>query len=118
MAKTGGSFFFGETADRDKAFPGIKSFSLIVKQDPFGFHSRGAPVERRYTKANVPRFERCVNPRCQQGGLDLQNVVLWPPKEEARFSCTGHEGSPKGRRKGRSCDNTFIVSIVIEKEAS
>lgn len=115
MTKSGAPFFFGETTDREKAFPGIKSLQIIVKQDPYGYHSR-TPVEHRYTKTNVPRFERCVNPRCQQGGLDLQHIILWPPEGESRMFCTGHEGSAQGRRKGRSCDNTFVVSIIIEKE--
>jgi hypothetical protein len=29
MAKTGGSFFFSETPQRDVAFAGVKSFDLL-----------------------------------------------------------------------------------------
>jgi hypothetical protein len=112
----GSSFFFGETQDRDKAFLGIKSIDIIVEQDLWAMASRdGKPTVHRYTKDTVPRYERCINRLCQQGGLDLQQLILFgSTAEPATIKCSGHEGSPQGRRKGRNCDNFFRVTISIE----
>lgn len=108
---------FGETDDVNKAFPGIKSLKVKITQDPGGFYCNSqAERESYYDKSNLPRYERCRNPRCQQGGLDLQRVILSSPNGEVRFSCGGHEGSPAGRRIGDPCENSFMVSIEVVKE--
>lgn len=109
--------FLGTTTDRNAAFAGIKSFSVKVAQDPHGMYSDKAwQREHTYSKANIPRNERCLNPRCQQGGVDLQHIVLFTGAGEHKFHCQGHEGSPQGRRKGAPCDNSFIITVSIEKE--
>ena len=111
-----GKPFLGETTDRDKAFSGIASFELTVVQDRFGMYSRGGqPSVSRYTKADVPRHLRCVNSRCQQGGLDLQQIVNFFPAGEKTFYCNGHEGTPAGRRKGDPCSNSFVITLVKEE---
>lgn len=105
--------FLGETTDRDKAFYGINSFELTVVQDRFGHYTSHAwQREVRYTKADIPRHLRCANPRCQQGGLDLQQTVNFWPSGERSFPCNGHEGTPKGRRQGDPCDNVFVVTLT------
>lgn len=105
--------FLGETTDRDKAFAGIASFELTVVQDRFESYTRAVwQRESRFTKSNIPRYLRCANPRCQQGGLDLQQIVNFWPSGERTFHCDGHEGTPKGRRKGDPCDNSFLVTLV------
>jgi hypothetical protein len=107
--------FLGETSDRKKAFPDIKSATVAIKQDIYGHYSSTA-TERRYTLENIPRTARCVNPRCQQGGVDLQQLILFPPDKETTFRCDGHEGSPQGRRKGSPCLNWFVVTVDVEKD--
>ena len=105
--------FLGETTDREKAFYGIASFELTVVQDRFGMYTREAwQRESRFTKGDIPRYLRCANPRCQQGGLDLQQIVNFWPSGEQTFHCNGHEGTPQGRRKGDPCDNSFVVTLV------
>ena len=54
-----------------------------------------------FTKANMPSFLAYKNPRCQQGGLDLQRLVMFHQSGEYDYPCNGHEGTPKGRRQGR-----------------
>jgi hypothetical protein len=103
--------FLGETTDRDKAFFGIASFELKVVEDPFGHHTREGGREYRFTKSNIPRYLKCANPRCQQGGLDLQQIVNFGSAGQTTLYCNGHEGSPAGRRKGDPCDNSFIVTL-------
>jgi hypothetical protein len=109
--------FLGETTDRDKAFSGIDAFELKVVQDRFGHYTRKAwQRESQYTKSNVPRYLRCANPRCQQGGLDLQQIVNFWPSGEQTFSCNGHEGSSAGRRRGDPCDNSFVVTLTKSED--
>jgi hypothetical protein len=110
--------FLGTTTDRSKAFPGVKELTVKVAQDPHGMYCE-KPWQREstYSKDNIPRYARCQNPRCQQGGLDLQQIVLLHGNGEHRFYCNGHEGTPKGRRKGYPCGNSFTVAISIEKVA-
>src|SRR5882757_5678228 len=63
----------GTTTDREAAFPDIESMSVIIEQDKYGHYSKdGLQRKSTYTRASMPRFARCLNPRCQQGGLDLQ----------------------------------------------
>ena len=106
--------FLGETTDREKAFPDIESLELTVVQDPYEHYAQKAwQRESRYTKANVPRRLACLNPRCQQGGLDLQQVILFPSPGQHSYYCNGHEGTPKGRRKGDPCDNRFDITLAV-----
>ncbi|WP_157948980.1 hypothetical protein [Neorhizobium huautlense] len=108
--------FLGTTTDPEKAFPG-EDFEVLVMQDKYGMYS-GSEASRtaRYSKATVPRVARCLNPRCQQGGIDLQMQVMFAPKDGSEYrqtySCNGHEGSPAGRRKGDPCMNTFDITIT------
>lgn len=106
--------FLGETTDKEKAFPGI-TFEITITQDKFGnYIQQEHRKTSRFTKENVPAHLRCANPRCQQGGLNLQQIILFHSSGNYSYSCNGHEGSPKGRRKGDPCDNYF--EIVLEKE--
>ncbi len=107
--------FLGETTDRDQAFPGIRSLELTIVQDPCGYYTRQSSArESRFTKTTLPPYFACANPRCQQGGLDLQQIVLsWPPGKHT-FYCNGHEGTPKGRRVGVPCCNSFEITLNIQ----
>ena len=109
--------FLGETTNRDEAFPGIDSIDITITQDPY-FHYSSKETQRvnHYTRSTIPRYCKCVNPRCQQGGLDLQKLVLFNSNGSHTFPCNGHEGSPKGRRKGSPCDNYFEVALIVEPE--
>lgn len=108
--------FSGETTDRREAFPDIISLELHVTQDRFGrYTSRPSQRERRYTLKTFPPHLSCANPRCQQGGLDLQKIVESWPSGSHKFRCNGHEGTPKGRRKGGPCGNSFEVTLSVER---
>ncbi len=110
--------FLGSTEDRGQAFPDIKSLKVKILQDPYGYYYREEHQrETVYSKNTIPRYATCGNPRCQQGGVDLQSLVLFSESGEYSFHCNGHEGSPKGRRKGNSCDNIFTISVALEKNS-
>jgi hypothetical protein len=106
----------GETHDRKKAFPNIKRLEVIVKQDPFSLYVRDDwRKSSSFTIANVPRRVACINPRCQQGGFDMQMQIEFGDCEERQLYCVGHEGTPAGRRKGAPCENVFSVTIRSER---
>jgi hypothetical protein len=108
----------GTTNDRDAAFPDIESMTIVVEQDPSGYYSQNASQRKlTYTKSSIPRFASCLNSRCQQGGLDLQHVAMFSSNGQHTYYCSGHEGSPKGRRKGAPCMNSFTVTVEIKRRA-
>jgi hypothetical protein len=112
MAEKRGRPFLGETTKRSEAFPGLASLDVTVSQDPYGMF----PVEpyrrlSKFTLANIPRRIECVNPKCQQGGVDLQMQVVAGDGVDRQVYCGGHEGTPAGRRKGDPCMNTFKITI-------
>lgn len=114
MSKHTATPFLGTTTDRNAAFPGIEQVAFSVSQDPYGEYLREAwQRSERYIKGDLPSHIRCANPRCQQGGLQTQQLVMFLPDGEYDFSCNGHEGTPAGRRKGDPCDNSFKVTLKV-----
>ena len=108
--------FFGTTSDPERAFPDIKSLTVRVSQDPYGQYCKySSQKEQTYSKNNVPKRTTCFNPRCQQGGIDLQALINFCGSGEYKYSCNGHEGSPQGRRKGDPCDNIFAINVTVER---
>jgi hypothetical protein len=102
------------------AFPQVVEINVEVNETgdfPIG---SSAHVRQRFLRNNdVAASLRCSNPRCQQGGLPLQSpvsLVIEARDTEREFSvhCNGHEGSPKGRRKGAPCSNYFKVKVKIK----
>src|SRR2546426_909576 len=100
--------FLGKTDKVNEAFPGVISLNVKITQDPFGHYTnRPGQNVSHFTLENLEKHVRCLNPHCQQGGLDLQNIVAFSESGEQTFSCNGHEGTPKGHKVGDACDNTF-----------
>jgi hypothetical protein len=78
---------------------------------------------RVLTNNDVGSVLRCSNPLCKQGGLSIQNVVYFMLEAHETYKeftghCDGHEGSPKGRRKGAPCSNYFKVKVTIKYKQS
>ncbi len=108
--------FLVETTDREAAFPDIASLEIAVKQDRYGFYTdREGGHLSKFDKMTVPRNLSCVNPRCQQGGLDLQQIILYWQDGDHFLSCNGHEGTPAGRKTGDPCDNNFDISLKTHR---
>lgn len=109
--------FLGQTSDADKAFPGIKDFRVTIIEDPFGYYvSDAAQRKSVYTKASARVMHRCANSRCQQGGLNIQRLVMFSAPGQHDIRCPGHDGSPQGRRMGDPCDNRFAVTLDVEHD--
>lgn len=95
-------FFVPSVADID--------FDLTVVQDPHGMF--GGRQESRYNAQTMPLHLHCRNSQCQQGGVDLVKYVYFNPSGENDYHCDGHEGTPKGRRIGDPCGNSFKLMLV------
>jgi len=118
-------FLGGRPVPFREAFPNIGDFRIEIEQDCWNFHT--LPKWQRtliFTPSHPPpETVRCVNPRCQQGGLLLRNYLYTadmrngPWKFEETFSCHGHEGSPQGRRIGRPCDVAWKVMMDFPARA-
>jgi len=108
--------FLGTTTNVNDAFPGIEEINITIEQDPYGYYCKHDWQRvSQFTKSTIPKHLQCVNPRCQQGGIDLQNVVLFNPNGECDFPCNGHEGTPAGLRIGDPCDNHFKIKLLVHR---
>lgn len=114
-------FLGGEPTTFKKAYPKVESLRAEVSQH--------GDVEWEYQKhqtfdsSNVPAEIRCGNPRCRQGGFSMQRLIDYmvyggKTEHEDTLHCDGHEGSPKGRRKGDPCINYLKVKITLKLKDS
>jgi hypothetical protein len=108
--------FLGTPTTFSKAYPSFRS--LVIRVKNHGYLASPMQREQVYSKPSIPRVIPCPNPRCQQGGYDLTAIIITMEHERntkfsAHYSCNGHEGTPKGRRKGNPCMN----SVELEFEA-
>lgn len=103
-----------------EAFPELEDFRIEVRESSdriWGGDERG----RVYTKANPPgEFVDCSNSVCCHGGGvsigEILRSMIDQGKTEEHVSrgCRGYEGSPKGRRKYRSCMHSFDVKVALK----
>jgi hypothetical protein len=107
--------FLGTVSSFRDAFPGVKTLKLLGRQrgDVSGDHQR----EERYTELNLPQTIPCSNPRCKQGGYDLMAYLITlahdrTPSYNGQVYCNGHEGTPRGMRKGDPCWNALTFSTT------
>ena len=99
-----------------EAYPLVNDIKVEIKQT--GELRSAMDKQRVYTKADLPSTIPCSNPRCQQGGYVIDDIVGFMVQEketekESSNRCPGHEGSPKGRRKGDPCYNRVTAKIAI-----
>jgi len=110
-------FLLGKTASFSKAFPEIADLRVEVEESGEGV--RGKLGHKVFTMSSLPgEYVDCSNPRCYNGGFHLgailRSMVMTGKTElETTEFCQGYEGSPKGRRKYRDCDNHFSVKVNL-----
>lgn len=109
-------FLFGKKCTFEEAFPEIQDIDVVVNETDFG-----NPVRtRHYTRSDPPgEYLDCRNSLCYNGGVCIGALIrqLVQNREtslQERRPCQGYEGSPKGRRKYRSCLHYFEVSIKLK----
>ena len=105
----------GEPTTFARAYPQVSDIRVEVEEeDGLADYHR----HRVFAKSDLPSTIRCGNPRCRQGGFDIQQLIysmieLRETQREDSIDCPGHEGSPKGRRKGYPCTNFAKIKVSI-----
>lgn len=62
---------------------------------------------------------RCINPRCERGGFEIDREILNMTLSNANAAeilihCPGDEGTPKDRKTGDSCENILHLRLRIK----
>ncbi len=111
--------FDGVARSFDEAFPDVAELEVAIEQYQYGTAGdRQGKGRQRFGKDRAGRFIRCDNPRCWQGGFDLQAmmrkmVANRTAEDEQSAICRGSERSPKGQKVYSGCGNYFTVRVRI-----
>lgn len=111
------NFLFSQKTDFEHAFPEIKSVVVDVEERGYGIHQWN--TKSRYTEKTLGEHINCHNPICYNGGFSIGSILreMVRTKQTALSKkyegCQGYEGSPKGKRRYRSCINHFDLSVQI-----
>ena len=106
----------GTVTSFKEAFPEVHTVRVTARHE--GDASSEPRKSQAYSEQNLPGTIPCVNPRCQQGGYDLMATLIAQtnarqPSHQVTWNCNGHEGSPKGRRRGHSCSNYVEIDFRL-----
>jgi hypothetical protein len=111
--------FLGEYTTFAKAFPSVRDVRICGEQ----FGDMDSEMQRHISSSglNPATTIRCSNRRCQQGGYQIEHLIRsMIDQRQSQFSttihCDGHEGTPKGRRKGGPCLNYAKLTITLTFE--
>jgi hypothetical protein len=97
------------------AFPHIARIEVrVVEENAYVGWRRD-----RVFQNDVPAAIPCSNPRCREGGYDIANLIYFVAEgrktnDEITIRCNGHEGSPKGRRRGDPCTNRACITATAD----
>ena len=77
---------------------------------------------RVFSRENVPEHIDCSNPICHGGRILIGEVIrdtLKANKEQmiVNKKCPGYEGSPKGRKRYKSCIHAFEITVHVRSVA-
>lgn len=115
------NFLFSTKTSFDEAFPEIEDIVVEVVEVGEGV-GRWSDEERAriYSKSHLPgEYIDCSNSRCYNGGVSIGSIIRAMLRKhdtdhQVSKMCQGYEGSPKGRRRYRSCRNHFDVKVSIK----
>lgn len=111
-----------EDVSFNQLFPEVKSLNLKGKEigelSSSSFFLEESKRIIFYDELTIQRKIPCSNPKCQQGGYEIQLILESlirrnDEKSEGKINCNGHEGTPKGRKNGNSCWNSITYKIDI-----
>jgi hypothetical protein len=106
--------FRGSRAPFSEVFPDFAQLEVVVAEQHFLW---GRRLERKYTLENPPGEDfDCSNQFCYGGGFSICDILRRVHRErltqfETYVSCSGYEGSPKGRRKYKDCVQYTKVTV-------
>jgi hypothetical protein len=114
-------FAFATKGKFSEAFPTIAEAGIVVEETDFGEPLR---THHYSTKVGgIGEFVNCSNSMCYNGGVNVAEVLRHMVREglteyeTQRHPCQGYEGSPKGRKKYRTCGHGFKVTAKITYKA-
>ena len=114
-------YVFSRKVHFKEAFPEIKSVKVRTEESgysPIGMYFK-EPSVRVYNESNLGEYIDCSNRFCYGGGFSIGQILREiVDKRQTHYEgmrvCKGYEGSPKGRRRYRSCVNSWKVTVDIE----
>jgi hypothetical protein len=112
------NYVFSRKMKFEEAFPEIEDINIEIEEKGYGVY--GELSRKSYTKQNMPgEYVDCSNPSCYNGGFSIGQILrdmVGNKQTDAETSkgCQGYEGSPKGRRRYRSCINFFTIRAHID----
>lgn len=104
-----------------KAFPRIATLRVRSKSSGYYHTPRVGIVDdgaRIHTETSAGEYIDCRNPLCWNGGFRLGEQLRFMEQagdthREWTATCQGWEGSPKGRRRDRPCDEYWTVVVDV-----
>lgn len=114
-------YVFSQKVDSfEKAYPTIASLRVEVTESELGFG--GSPRTWTFTERNFRHAVNCSNSLCYGGGVEIGWIIHDMAREkktdhEEVKMCQGYEGSPKGKRRYRSCVHSFRIKAHVEYKA-
>lgn len=111
-------FVFSKKVSFAEAFPTIEDIKVVVKRG--GHYGVSEWNKEEHYGTNVGEYVDCTNPMCYNGGFSVGHFLRTMVQskqthfERDYIGCQGYEGSPKGKRRYRSCTNHFGVTIDIK----
>lgn len=111
-------YVFSKKGTFAEAFPMIEDIRVVVKHG--GHYGVNDWNREEHYGTNIGEYVDCTNSMCYNGGFSVGNFVrMMVASKQTHFekdyiSCQGYEGSPKGKRRYRSCTNHFGVTIDIK----
>ena len=106
---------FGSSSKFESEFPSLSDAVIQFTESDYGNSLKSGVWSLR----NNGPVMACGNPKCKRGGYNLasevRNMIYANMSErEIRLSCSGDEGSPKGRRVGRECMQRLKAKITLK----
>lgn len=113
---------FGQKVGFAEAFPTIESLRVRYRETGAGVHQHGDGWSTR-SSDHLGEFVNCSNSLCYNGGFSIGHVIREMVRgslttRSGHASCQGYEGSPKGKRRYRSCFNQFEYTVEITYKPS
>ncbi|WP_286355037.1 hypothetical protein [Geothrix oryzae] len=109
--------FAQKASSFDQAYPSISKLRIDIIEKDFG---HAEPISHRvYTETSFRHAVNCSASICYGGGVELGwilhdmvagRVTDWSDTKR----CEGYEGSPKGKKKYRSCLHMFEIKIHVD----
>ena len=113
------NFLFAQKVSFAEAFPTIATLKVVVERSGPGVYEWN---RTQCFTSNVGEYVDCQNPVCFNGGFSVGSLLRQMVAENTKHLevtkfCQGYEGSPKGKRRYRSCTSSFKITIDLEYKA-